>query len=366
MNLSDYEYINSNEQESFARFTIEKRLPAVLQSIIDEKVYQEKIQRALEGLLHELPALTVRPIKLDQVEQELWIDFFNRYEGLSILEVPFFYSEIYFYRYLLEVVNFSHNSIDPFLSKKKEELNEDTFANLLAQTRSVEEGIYISLYGNKADLSQIKRAEDDIKLILDQSHDLIKCIEACDTIHILLDNAGTELFSDLILVHRILKFSRGKTVVLYPKSLPLLVSDATMADIELLLDFLLKSKNPKLKNFANAISNHIASGAIQFLLHPFWNSPSHFTNLSTQIQEKITPNDVLISKGDANYRRFFEDRNIPPSFTGAASICGSQFALRTLKSEIVSGLDEMKVKKLNQSDPDWMTSGKFAVIQKII
>ena len=100
----------------------------------------------------------------------------------------------------------------------------------------------------------------------------------------------------------------------------------------------------------------------------FWNSPKFFTELSPEINRKIDQQDVIISKGDANYRRFFEDRKIPynisPRHLTNYLPCPT-YCIRTLKSEIQLGLSQNQVNKLKSTQPDWLYNGKNAVIQKI-
>lgn len=65
MNLIDFPYISANDQKSFARFTIEIRLRAILQTILDEGVYGEDIKAKRRDLCNEIPILSVSQIKLD-------------------------------------------------------------------------------------------------------------------------------------------------------------------------------------------------------------------------------------------------------------------------------------------------------------
>src|SRR3546814_14720219 len=78
----------------------------------------------------------------------------------------------------------------------------------------------------------------------------------------------------------------------------------------------------------------------------FWNSPCHFTQLPPTITQRFSPHSILIFKGDANYRRLFEDREWPYATPIAHMLdylnrpC---FSIRTLKSEIVLGLTENQI-----------------------
>ena len=203
--LEDFPYISAEKKDSFARFTIEQRLPVILNNILKDNIYQASIQDEIKWLLEMLPALIVQPIKFDEREAGLWQDFFNTYAGKTIVEIPFFYAEIYFYRHLLTITQFEQNTIDPFLPIKQKELNEDTFNSLFEQCNSLTNAIVISLYGNKADLSQLHKTDGEAQLIVDHSSALKQSIADEDTIHLILDNAGVELFSDLLLAYWILQ-----------------------------------------------------------------------------------------------------------------------------------------------------------------
>ena len=110
----------------------------------------------------------------------------------------------------------------------------------------------------------------------------------------------------------------------------------------------------------------MAQNKLEIIIDSFWNSPNHFNNIPMYIQKEIKDQDILISKGDANYRRFYEDRDIPISFEGAIQVCKQQFVLRTLKSQILGGTEEQKVKTIAESDESWMINGKYAIIKQVL
>jgi hypothetical protein len=73
-------------------------------------------------------------------------------------------------------------------------------------------------------------------------------------------------------------------------------------------------------------------------------------------------------KGDANYRRAIGDRHWP--FTTSVDSVVAYFPtdlllLRTLKSEMVVGLQADQVQRLNQQYPDWLVKGFCGLIQFI-
>ncbi len=154
-------------------------------------------------------------------------------------------------------------------------------------------------------------------------------------------------------------------MILYPKKLPLLVSDATMEDVQKLFEFLMNCGISSLNSLNSFLNDCIKKGNIEFVFNSYWNNPHHFTKIPAALQKRIKTNDLVIAKGDANYRRFFEDRMIPYNYRGAGIISSNQFALRTLKSKIIAGVDLRSADQFRKQDANWMVNGKYAVIQRI-
>ena len=76
--------------------------------------------------------------------------------------------------------------------------------------------------------------------------------------------------------------------------------------------------------------------------------------------------DWVIVKGDANYRRLLGDAHWDPAtpFDRAAAYFPTPLvALRTLKSELIVGLQPGQAARLTALDPEWMTNGRRGVVQ---
>jgi hypothetical protein len=74
----------------------------------------------------------------------------------------------------------------------------------------------------------------------------------------------------------------------------------------------------------------------------------------------------VISKGDANYRRFLGDAHWPPTTPFEAIVeyfPAPLVALRALKSEVIAGLAPGQAEQLQQEDPDWMVDGLRGIVQ---
>ncbi|NLX43146.1 MAG: protein-glutamate O-methyltransferase family protein, partial [Chloroflexi bacterium] len=78
--------------------------------------------------------------------------------------------------------------------------------------------------------------------------------------------------------------------------------------------------------------------------------------------------DLILLKGDVNYRRLLEDRDWPPT-TDLAEVTRYMPApfvtLRTLKAELVVGLAPGLAESLAAEDPDWLVNGERGVIHYV-
>ena len=84
------------------------------------------------------------------------------------------------------------------------------------------------------------------------------------------------------------------------------------------------------------------------------------------LAEELASGHVVISKGDLNYRRHFGDRDWPwetPARVAASGVGFRSVLIRVLKSEILVGADRATVSVLAADDPEWLTSGRFGLIQ---
>lgn len=159
-------------------------------------------------------------------------------------------------------------------------------------------------------------------------------------VDIVLDNAGFELFVDLILAGYLVASGLATSVVFHPKSIPWFVSDVLPADFAALLGALAQPQN-----FYGAVSEEEKSqgkipqslsdtelGALQFLfqhwtsvyaegqlvLRPnnFWTAAGSYWRLPKSepaLYEDLKTSELVIFKGDLNYRKLTAD--VRPSCT---------------------------------------------------
>lgn len=151
-------------------------------------------------------------------------------------------------------------------------------------------------------------------------------------VSIVLDNAGFELFVDLILAGYLLAQGLASEIVLHPKSIPWFVSDVVPKDFVELLNALAdpqafysslsesqNSKPPEPLSKEEAANlkflfddwSHL-HGEGKLILRPsrFWTHPGSFwrmPNTGPEVLEDLKESELVIFKGDLNYRKLAGD-----------------------------------------------------------
>lgn len=150
-------------------------------------------------------------------------------------------------------------------------------------------------------------------------------------VDIVLDNAGFELFVDLILAGYLLTAGLATQITLHPKTIPWFVSDVIPADFAALLsalanpqgfyslpdehsDQVLESLSDKEVSDLSFLFQHWASfhAEGQIILRPnlFWTSAHSYWQLSQAeptLYEDLKTSELVIFKGDLNYRKLTAD-----------------------------------------------------------
>lgn len=149
-------------------------------------------------------------------------------------------------------------------------------------------------------------------------------------IDIVLDNAGFELFVDLVLSGYLLESGLATQIVLHPKSMPWFVSDVIPADFQTLLNVLAQpqvffqaakdGQGPQAAlsgeeaDNLNSLFNHwsglYAKGQLIIRPNAFWTTQHSYWSLSNrapQLWEDFKESELVIFKGDLNYRKLTAD-----------------------------------------------------------
>lgn len=203
--------------------------------------------------------------------------------------------------------------------------------------------------------------------------------QASRRIDIILDNAGFELFTDVLYAAYLLDAGIATSVRLHVKEFPWFVSDVTSPDVESLFYHLDSSecfpRHEYLDRLVPRLREFFRSGAITTTSDPFWTTPFSFHEMPSRapaLFKELQESYLVISKGDLNYRKLTKDGLWPHTTTYEEALgpLGSQsgvkiLALRTNKSDVCVGIqNQAKVDALNEEAPGgaWIRNGKYAVI----
>lgn len=393
--------ILGDEPGSFPHGVLAERHPAIIRQVRDAFPYDRAVHRALDALLESCTKGVIEPLPADAHDGERWRDWgLDAYAGRSWFDVPWLWSESYFYRRLLDAVGYFGTGlwqgIDPFRPFKLAELDAPETDEELAvldtlATRPADERaralLHGSLWGNRADLGfRLSDAEAEQRdaapgLVADDSEALWSLLPAPDrgagtgdegaaastrTVCLIADNAGRELIPDLLLAAHLLAHGRAGRVVLQVKPYPYYVSDATPADVVDALRRLIRAPGAA-AGYGRRLWEAMADGRLTVRAHPFSASPLPYAELPDDLRAEFAAAAVTIVKGDLNYRRLVGDRRWPPT-TPFAEVTGyfpgPVAALRTLKSEVITGLSARTEAALVAAEAQrWRTGGTHALVQ---
>ncbi|GAB1540751.1 damage-control phosphatase ARMT1 family protein [Scytonema sp. NUACC21] len=390
------------EVGTFTEYTVTQRMPAIARRVIVENNFPPEINANLEKLAGDLPGACVPPL-LDDTGADFadWDAYLAPYRGQRWIDVPWFFAETYFYRFILQITNYfprgEWQGVDPFDLQKRQGL-ETTLDSITALCIQVNKWVeisqqnheshqttliallYFALWGNRVDLSLWSAFEGDrsrFDIQSQQAHilvdDALKVTELLANnksgrIDFVVDNAGFELVCDLCLVDFLLSSGAIDGIKLHLKSHPTFVSDAMIKDVHYTLDFLANSSVQEAGSVAQRLQENIASGRLVLSDDYFWTSPLAFWEIPNSLKDDLSNASLIIVKGDANYRRLLGDRHWDYTTNIADIVCylpSPMLALRTLKSEVAAGIQPEVVEKVAKSDSAWLTNGQWGVIQLV-
>lgn len=189
---------------------------------------------------------------------------------------------------------------------------------------------------------------------------------------VVLDNSGFELVTDLILLDHLTSEKFASEVRLYVKMMPWFVSDALTHDVFYVINQLEASKSSHTAALGKRCRACLDSKKWTVHERNFWTLPFDYASLDAvdhQLYDELSEADLVIFKGDLNYRKLVGDRDWDVSTDFTESLMGFRPAplvtLRTIKAETVTGLTEKAAKKASDTASDWMVTGDFAVVQYV-
>ncbi|XP_049818677.1 damage-control phosphatase ARMT1 isoform X2 [Aethina tumida] len=414
-------------KRSFAYYSIKHREPVILTQLIDnlarskEEIgikYGEAAQEELKEIIGDLSKLkyeiqTNKPLQ-KLFGQENDVKHYNNYiekcaseEGRAThYHTVWLLAECYMYRRIREI--FLSRSLlkdyDYFYKNKAEAFSSalplmETLAQTLLRAtddrgtdtegsmkKEFIQFLKLNLWGNKCDLSltmgkvmssdQFDISELEPNLLVDDSSAVFDLIynkddlPLPDVIDIINDNSGYEVFTDFCIADYLISKGLISEVRFHVKSFPWFISDVTESDFMWVINQLMESQNETLSALGEKWNTYQYTGKWKVMTHEFWTYPHEFKHMKAvapDLYTQLSETRLLIFKGDLNYRKLLGEKNWDPAtpFTTSlqdfnpAPLC----ALRTVKAHLISGLKPGVAEKLDATNPKWMETGDYGVIQ---
>lgn len=251
----------------------------------------------------------------------------------------------------------------------------------------------LSLWGNRCDLSislgrQIQQEGNaftaleslDEYLLVDRCESIWRCLLAGrkdpdagdnDTIvDVVLDNSGYELFTDLVLVHFLLRHNFAGRVRFHVKAIPWFISDVMHTDFAWTLEQLASHSDATVAQFGGELVQLQRDGRIEVRpVEFFWTGPWEFrrmAELRPDLYADLAQAHLVLFKGDLNYRKLLGDFNWDFGETFETVLSGFRptnvCSLRTVKADLVCELKPGVADALSERDAMWMETGQYGVV----
>ncbi|PAP75008.1 ARMT1-like domain-containing protein [Rubrivirga marina] len=372
--------VRTDGSNAFAHVSMRERVPRLLHETADRNADAPWMADGLRRLADAIAADAPLPHLELAPDADLWRPIRAAHDGESWLDTEWLFAEYFAYRMAMDAARYLDTGRDPFAPVKRDEMTSDALWEALADgldDRGEGEGVVArtlrrALWGNRLDLSiaasaaQGTAAHED-HLLADHAEAAEAALRraAPGTVHVVMDNAGTEQVLDYVLADLLLEHELAERVVLHVKALPVLVSDAIVPDVHALLD-LMVDRGGEPAGLAGRLRQSMEAGRLRVVPDVFWNTPGRFWDLPPRLGRAFAGASLVVLKGDANYRRATNDAIWPLDATLADALGGFPapvVALRTIKSDTLVGVDPDRQRGLDAAEPDWRTSGTYGVVQ---
>jgi uncharacterized protein with ATP-grasp and redox domains len=397
--LSPPEPLRGSEVGTFTHHSVVNRLPEIGRRMLAENTFPAQVESRLAELFNGIPEERIRYLSDEMAPDAVsWSEAIEPHLEHNWLQVPWFFAETYFYRRIIEATGYfgegDRRGIDPFSYQKDEGLASSSAAiNALSDRveammvqgvmdgRALANLLRVDLWSNQADLSlwpvgsasDPAHGDEDQKqahILVDDTSELVEYVFnmtlPAKRVDFLVDNAGIELVVDLGLAVYMLRMDIAECVYLNVKAHPTFVSDVIAGDVHKTATMLASSDHRATASLGTRAQQYLDEGRLQLGGHFFWTSPLAMWEMPEDVRQDLGRSALIISKGDANYRRLLGDRHWPfttPFDDIMSYIPAPIAALRTLKSEIACGLLPGQPEMTGRRDSRWLTNGRWGVIQ---
>lgn len=375
--------LRTDGSNAFARHSMAVRVPSIIGEVIVRNAdYPDTIVSALERLRREIAGdAPIRLFDAPAPDHDLWRQIVRPHEGETWLDTDWFFAEMLAYRWLLAAARYWDTLRDPFAPFKEEEMSSDALWAVLGEALAVEGppeerlDAYLRrmLWSNRIDLSLSAVASKgtsatDEHLLVDDVTRAVEHLLACRPadVHIVMDNAGTEQAMDYAIADLLLGERFAERVTLHVKMQPVLVSDVIVKDVHELLGRMEK-RGGAFASLAGRIRAALGVGRLRVVPDFFWNTHGCWWELPPRLQDPLERADLIIAKGDVNYRRITNDALWPYETTFSEALSDvnlTMLALRTLKSDTLVGVSSAAARRLDREEGRaWRSSGDYGVAQ---
>jgi len=422
--------LSAKYPRSFAYKTMKDRIPVIIAKTVDHlnrskdmivKEYGGEAAReelkAATGSLSQLryEVMTNKPAALlrDSLsDQPAWNAELKKRaakgDPLTWFDSDWLWMECYMYRRMQEAVAMCKllKDLDLFQDSKQASFT-NSYAPIATLTSYLKEvtiklttsrdatkiGFYftqfmqMALWGNKCDLS-ISAGQDNYqtkdplqqltdlkpKLLVDDTLKVFDCLynkgkKDGGHVDIVMDNAGFEQLTDWCLAEFLLVSGLTDKVIFHIKPIPWFVSDVTPNDFSWTLTQMSQMNHHAISHFAQRWKSRMEDKSWVVQVDNFWSMPNDYSDMQEvlpSLYRQLAQSDLVIFKGDLNYRKLTGDLNWDPTTTFETSLRGflpsSLCALRTLKSDSVVGLKAGQAKEAERENEGWMVAGEWAVL----
>jgi hypothetical protein len=381
--------ILTSKPGSFAYNTFKVRIPRIVEETIAANSFPTDIEASLLDLRAEIIDGKIRGLQEATPDRPFWDAVSSPYIGRSWLDVPWYWAEAFFYRRVLEATRYFQpgpwQGHDPYQAIKQTEWEPNAAPRAVAALLQdlptdprlrFQMLLYASLWGNRIDLSynvaaQIGHArslmDERANLLVDDSARVWQFLQKRPQRQWILitDNAGTELVMDLALADFLLEEGLVAQIVLHLKPQPFFVSDAMPQDVEMGVRALTQG-NAQARALGARVQRYLDHGWLQLHSHWFYATSLFYFQLPADLHGDLAAADLVLLKGDVNYRRLLGDARWPPTTSFEQAVAyfpTSCVALRTFKAELAIGLRPGEAERLDAQDPEWMVNGRRGVVQ---
>lgn len=431
-------FCNIGDRASFGYTTATQRWPTILRKASDAVVaaYKEstdpetvtqgkQIVRQILGLIEDILAnKRLEPFISTLPGLQSYNETLAKFGHTHWLTAPWLFSECFLYRVVDVIIKSQSNwtQFDVFEVQKRGAFTASSNGvyNLVPRYKELSESkpseskpselypifyelVEVALWGNAIDLSLLANATlEDLQsrqgsdAIAEAANNVLcndlpqawqRLLSApTKRVDFVLDNAGFEFFTDIVLGLFLLDSKLADKVVFHCKTRPWMVSDTMLKDYPLFLEDIrsFPEHRDEINYLVDRLEQYKEKGAFELEENEFWCVDLDYANISpketkyggAQLWEYFQDSALVIVKGDLNYRKLTADRQWPkdtPFTTAIRDLATSGvhlLALRTCKADVCVGLAPGKDEELsaywksqgNEYGSQWTASGKWAVV----